>query len=506
MKNNKRLLGFVLILSLFLVTRLYKINEIPPTVYWDEASIGYNAYAISTHLIDEWGDKLPLHFRAFGEFKLPVYIYTTSFFVKLFGLSTTTIRLPAVLYSLGILFFTYLLIRKVIGKDWIGIISSLLLCISPWFFVFSRTGYEATAGLFFFLLGTYLLLQVARNKFYFLFATLSFILSFYSYNSFRIIIPIWFVVLLGFMAADFKKAKRYWVVLAISLFIFVISLIPVWKLIRYDAGSSRLAVVSLERKSDFFKNYFSHFSPEFLFFKGDGNSRSQIPGHGQLYLIEAPFVFLGVWVILKSKKNLAWLPLLMLLIAPIPAALTRESPHALRSILMAPSFSFVSAIGIGFALDKFRRHKSLIIFSIIMVFSLSFRIYMSDFISNYSKVSSKDWQYGYREIFLNYQDEIKDAKKVVISDEYGQPYIFALYYQKFDIDKFRRTAVYNDVSNWGFSTISSFDKFEFKKIGMEDFKKGNLIFVTGEKPPTNLEPNSKIQFLDGIKAFDVYKL
>ena len=41
---------------------------------------------------------------------------------------------------------------------------------------------------------------------------------------------------------------------------------------------------------------------------------------------------------------------------------------------------------------------------------------------------------------------------------------------------------------------------------MEDFKKGNLIFVTGEKPPTNLEPNSKIQFLDGIKAFDVYKL
>ncbi|KKQ96400.1 MAG: hypothetical protein UT23_C0032G0002 [Candidatus Woesebacteria bacterium GW2011_GWA1_39_12] len=417
-----------------------------------EASIGYNAYAISTHLIDEWGDKLPLHFRAFGEFKLPVYIYTTSFFVKLFGLSTTTIRLPAVLYSLGILFFTYLLIRKVIGKDWIGIISSLLLCISPWFFVFSRTGYEATAGLFFFLLGIYLLLQVARNKFYFLFATLSFILSFYSYNSFRIIIPIWFVVLLGFMAADFKKAKRYWVVLAISLFIFVISLIPVWKLIRYDAGSSRLAVVSLERKSDFFKNYFSHFSPEFLFFKGDGNSRSQIPGHGQLYLIEAPFVFLGVWVILKSKKNLAWL------------------------------------------------------FSIIMVFSLSFRIYMSDFISNYSKVSSKDWQYGYREIFLNYQDEIKDAKKVVISDEYGQPYIFALYYQKFDIDKFRQTVAYNDVSDWGFSTISSFDKFEFKKIGMEDFKKGNLIFVTGEKPPTNLEPNSKIQFLDGIKAFDVYKL
>src|SRR3990172_7036871 len=114
---NKIILAFVLFL--FLVSRIYKIADIPASVYWDEASIGYNAFSITTDLKDEWGDKLPLHFRAFGEFKLPVYIYSTSFFVKLFGLSTTTIRLPAVLYSLGILFFTYLLIRKVTGKDWI---------------------------------------------------------------------------------------------------------------------------------------------------------------------------------------------------------------------------------------------------------------------------------------------------------------------------------------------------------------------------------------------------
>ena len=97
MRNN---LIFAFVLFLFLVSRIYKITGIPVSVYWDEASIGYNAYSIATDLKDEWGDKLPLHFRAFGEFKLPVYIYSVAVFVKAIGLNEHAVRLPAVLYSL----------------------------------------------------------------------------------------------------------------------------------------------------------------------------------------------------------------------------------------------------------------------------------------------------------------------------------------------------------------------------------------------------------------------
>src|SRR3990172_10586652 len=99
---------FVLICLLFLVTRLYKISEIPPSVYWDEASIGYNAYSIVQSGKDEWGEFLPLHFRAFGEFKLPVYIYSAAPFVKAIGLNAYAVRLPAVLYSLGTIILVYL--------------------------------------------------------------------------------------------------------------------------------------------------------------------------------------------------------------------------------------------------------------------------------------------------------------------------------------------------------------------------------------------------------------
>jgi hypothetical protein len=81
----KTRLSLLFIIILFFVSRLYRISNIPPSVYWDEASIGYNAYSVSVDGKDEWGSFLPLHFRAFGEFKLPVYIYSVVPFVSLLG-------------------------------------------------------------------------------------------------------------------------------------------------------------------------------------------------------------------------------------------------------------------------------------------------------------------------------------------------------------------------------------------------------------------------------------
>src|SRR3990172_1925090 len=113
--RNKIIFAFVLVF--FLVSRIYRIADIPASVYWDEASIGYNAYGVATDLKDEWGDKLPLHFRAFVEFKLPVYIYYVAVLIKAIGLNEYAVRLPAVFYSLGILIVVYLLIKKITGKE-----------------------------------------------------------------------------------------------------------------------------------------------------------------------------------------------------------------------------------------------------------------------------------------------------------------------------------------------------------------------------------------------------
>src|SRR4030065_2557981 len=129
MRNN---IIFAFVLAIFLITRLFKISEIPGSVYWDEASIGYNAYSIATDLKDEWGERLPLHFRAFGEFKLPVYVYTVAAFVKVIGLNEYAVRLPAVFYSLGTIILVYLLTKKITGKESTAILASFILSFTPW--------------------------------------------------------------------------------------------------------------------------------------------------------------------------------------------------------------------------------------------------------------------------------------------------------------------------------------------------------------------------------------
>src|SRR3989344_4403308 len=296
-----------LIIVLFLVTRLYKINTIPGSVYWDEASIGYNAYSITTDLKDEWGETLPLHFRAFGEFKLPVYIYSVAILTKLFGVSEFSLRFPSVLFSLGTILAVYFLVTRITKNEKIGRLSSFLLTVSPWLFIFSRTGYEAMAGLFFFLSFVYYLLFNEGKKVNILLTLVFAIVSFYSYNSFRILIPIFFGVwFLKVYFFDKEKIKKP-IFGIFAIIIFALSLIPVVKLYRFDAGAVRITTVGIKEPRVFVANYFSHFGYDFLYKNGDINDRSQIPCWGQLYFVGFPFFLMGIVVLLvgKNKQSLA---------------------------------------------------------------------------------------------------------------------------------------------------------------------------------------------------------
>lgn len=457
---RKNTLFLCLIVILFLVTRLYKISDIPPSLYWDEASIGYNAYSIAQTEKDEWGEFLPLHFRAFGEFKLPVYIYTTAIFVKIFNLNEFSVRIPSVLFSLGVVILTYLLARKLTGSLAIGLWSSFFVTVSPWFFIFSRTGYEATAGLMFYLLAVYLFLQQEGNKFFISLSTITFILSAYSYNSFRVIIPPTILLLLIVEWNNLGATRSKIVIpLVLSISLIIASLIPILRLYRYDAGSFRLQVIGTKSSSDLIKNYISHFSSTFLI-NGDKNLRSQQPGFGQTNLVELILFLIGLIYIIKIRSRYKWLPLILFLLGPIPAALTREAPHALRAMSMVPFIAVISAMGVDFLEQKFRK-KYLITFMIIAVSLVFFANYFINFIITYPSQSSKDWQYGYKKIFTDPKLQLETKDRILISEKQGQPYIFALFYLKYDPEKFRAEVVRNSVDKWGFSTVKSFGKFEF---------------------------------------------
>lgn len=441
-------LVLILICLFFLGTRLFRISEIPNSVYWDEASIGYNAYSVLTTGKDEWGETLPLHFRAFGEFKLPVYIYSVLIAESVFGLTPLAVRLPAVIYGLLSIIGLYLVVYKLTKIKVISLISSFLFVISTWFFIFSRTGYEAIAGLTFFIWAIYLLLLSDKHKFLFVISSFLFVISAYSYNSFRILMPL----VLGPVLL-FYFFKKIYIPVLISGVIILASLFPIYKLYKQDSGLSRFQTVSDIK--NIISNYFKNFSPNYLFISGDTNPRSQMPNTGQLYYLDLVFIILGIIYILKNKKY--YLILALLLIAPIPAAITKENPHALRSILMSPILTIISAMGIYYFSNLFKKYKNLLLMIIISLYALSFEGYFYKFGTEYNKLSSSAWQIEYRNIF----DKQKEG---CVSDQYAQPYIFALFYEKTDPKYFLETKKLNPVNNWGFSTVASFGNYTFPKI------------------------------------------
>lgn len=503
MKKDWLVLGAVLLV--FLITRFWQIGNIPASVYWDEASIGYNAFSVAESGKDEWGDFFPLHFRAFGEFKLPVYIYFTAISVFLFGLDVFSVRLPAVVFGAITVFLIFIFVRQVFQDRRLAIFTSMFLCFSQWFFIFSRTGYEATAGLMFYLLGLICYFKSRERLFYLLLGSIFFVVSAYSYNSFRIVAPLSVLVLLFYLKFYQNFRSRYFI---ISVIFFSVLSIPILRLYFLDFGVSRYTAVGVEGNFivELLKNYVKHFSLDFLILKGDANPRSQLPGAGQLSIIEFG-LFVGGLIGLFTKYKKYWFLMVLFIISFIPAVITKESPHALRSIGAVVFISIFAALGIDWYASFFKKKlwKNVATFGIVAMFCISFFSYYYGFLENMNKLSSKDWQYGYMQLYKKYSQTFDDYKKVLISDYYGQPYVFYLFYNKINPGLFRQNVVYNTADKWGFSTVANVGKIKFGKVEDEVFKdESYILFLAKEEKLVDQKERDIIRFENGDIAFYVY--
>src|SRR5689334_17239058 len=106
----------ILLTLIAAILRFYRLTDTPPSLNWDETSHGYNAFSILKTGKDEWGFSLPLIFRAFGDYKLPVYIYLTVIPVWLFGLTPFAVRFISVLAGILAIPGIYLLASELFNN------------------------------------------------------------------------------------------------------------------------------------------------------------------------------------------------------------------------------------------------------------------------------------------------------------------------------------------------------------------------------------------------------
>jgi len=487
-------LTLICILLLYLVSRLFEMGKIPSSVYWDEASIGYNAYSVLVSGQDEWGESYPLHFRAFGEFKLPVYIYSVVPFVSLFGLNEVSVRLPSIIYGFGFIILIYLIGKKLFNGEEAALLSAFIACVIPWLIPLTRIGYEAVAGLFFYTVMFYVFMsEYSLTKKLIGLFTIN-IICLYTYNSLRILAPLTLIVYV-FMIFKDKFTKKLLITLSALVLISSLSVYPIYKVYKSDFGLSRANSLKVEgtfnqKISIYTKNYLSHFSPKFLFFTGDANKRSQFGGYGQLYLISAPVVLFGLYELFRSKNEKMKVLIFLLLVSPIPASITKESPHALRSLTMIMPLILIIAYGIYNLAMKKPIIANVARFLVIFIYLISFESYMVNYISNYNQEAGSDFQYMYKVININSE---ASNQNLYITDSFAQPYIFTLFYKSINPQSFISTKEVNTVDQWGFSTIKSFGNYEYYSSLPDNMENGSLIYSD------RILDSSKYTMIDIIK-------
>ena len=93
---------------------LWRINQVPPALLDDEASIGYNAALIAKTLHDQNRRFLPVYTLTLNgsDWKQPVNIYTNAVIFKLFGPSAFKLKLTSFLFAFISAIFVFLTLQK----------------------------------------------------------------------------------------------------------------------------------------------------------------------------------------------------------------------------------------------------------------------------------------------------------------------------------------------------------------------------------------------------------
>ena len=508
----KRKQIFLLVLIMFLAAflRLYKINEVPPGVNRDEASIGYTAYSLMQTGKDEYGKPFPLSFQSFGDWKLPLYVYATIPFVKLFDLNELAVRLPSAIAGTLTVLLTFFLVQELFKSSrlasHVSLLTSLLLALSPWHLHLSRVESESNVAVFLTVSALLLFLKGLKNKPMLLALSLPiFALTYYTYHGNHIFTTLLLIGLCVIYHARIPRGKSViaGTIISAVLIAFILSQTllgadktkisgisifgspnvihenielprtrsanPNGLITRLRYNRATYAIVTIA------KNYINSFSPNFLFIKGGGNAAHNIKNFGNMYVVELPFFYAGIILLLYSlffrhsslithhSSLLIW----WLLISPVAGMITKDAPHTNRMFAIFPLPPILTALGIIWLLHLLKKRtvlRYIVILTIILAYFVNIAYYLNRYYTHFPIEEQGNWGIGYKQLTSVITSEKYQSKQVIMARPEYSPYIFLLFYSKFDPATYQKTAVRYPPTDDGFVHVAAFDRFGFRDI------------------------------------------
>jgi uncharacterized membrane protein len=535
--RSKNLL-LVFIFTIALILRLVDLNNTPSGLHADEASFLLNAKAILNTGMDEDGRFLPLTLHSLIDPKPALYSYLQIPFVALFGTSVLAARLPAVLFGLASILMVYLLLKK-LGQEKIGMVVAILLAISPWHIVVSRATQEVILSFFFFILALYFFFDFigSQKKQHLLLLFMSCLLSMYFYHSAKILL----VVLLIFYLCLYKAQKKLtqkncFLALAAIVLATVLSFMLQESTTRFNsigilaskepqikifeqifAATGRVPQFLLRAFYNkpaayfyqFIEEYLQYFNFDFLFLSWGEPKRYLIPHHGLFYLIELPFLLIGIYSALRKKnKTLFFIFLALAILAPLPAALTaQETPSMIRTFSMILALSYFIAEGLVYVFS-WKKTKSIIFLSF---FSLAYLWQIAYFQMQFF-VQQKVYQpwsrnHPFSEIASRVKDLEKDYDLIYTTNDLRPLYAYFALENLISIDQLQANALARDEEDYQIGKY----RFNRQACYFPELKE-NVLYIAevGCKDKVNkwadLQVVETISYPDGLAVYDLLTL
>lgn len=480
-----KLLGPVFLLALIL--RIYSLGDFPVGFHADEARVGWNAYSILKTGEDDRGNKLALYYNTFGDYRPTGIFYLAIPAILVFGNTEFAVRLPSALLGALTVFVIYFLTREVLIrlddkgklKDYsssVALVAAFLFAVSPWHINTSRSTSEVVIAMFFALAGLYLLIRFLNTpeRKLFVYSFLSLIVSYFFYHSVRILIPLF----VGVIAIYYWKIVRpqlrkiltgAFIALSLTTFIFALNpeargrftqvsifndLDVAYELSKmpYEEGPGQIFIARLFHNKPtvyarkFINEYVKYFSADFLIGETGKPARYKTVGIGVVTYVELFLLVFGF--IAVAQKKFSTLPLLFLLVASLPAALTTEdSPNLHRSLFMVPFISIIGAYGI-FSLTLIKNWGKLISRSVFALLVLNFIFYIHMYYVH-DKVHAPLYRnVGAKELALKLNGLQDKYEKIILTNIPDDPYPWIAFFTLRDPATFNKDAIKREHGVW----------------------------------------------------------
>ncbi len=426
------------------------VSHSSPGFFIDEASIAYNAHTIAQSGVDEYGIRFPLYFRAFGEYKNPLYLYFLAAVYRLTGPGVFAARMLSAVLGLTAAILLGLLAARLTRRRWPGLIVFLFALLTPWLFEISRLVFEVS--IFPAVLSGFLLLLYTASRreqwSWGIAAGLGVLLGLlvYSYSIGRLLAPLFALGLAFFLT------RRRWRAVVLAWVVFGVMLLPLVGFTVQHPGAlaERFKFVTYVKPGDtrvqiaerFVKNYVGNFSLRSWLINGDPEPRHHLPGMGSLLIGIVILAALGFILVLLLHRREAWWRFILygLVVSPIPASLTLDHFHTLRLITLPIFLLVLTTPAIEFlgAESGPRNGPKRALLVVLVVFTLvQGGIFQWQFRTAFARVDAFD----------SYYPEILDAalaqpeRPVYLLDKTPAAYMYAYWYatlRGLDLNNFQR--------------------------------------------------------------------